>query len=121
MEVVRKPLNLGLEVARLVTFLVMALVFFLFFTLVLDVVGLLVYGGWNPLLGKWPIFSGTISAAIYGSRGAVIALLVSFAFMARMVAGPVTPGFLQFLERKADGKVPTDPNISSGDGPDVGA
>jgi hypothetical protein len=90
--------HLPLEMGRFVVFTTVAVVMFLFFTLLLDVVGLVLGGGWNPLLGDWPIFSGTVSAVVYSSKLSVAALLVSLGLIARLVAGPETPGIIAFLE-----------------------
>ena len=62
--------HFGLELGRYLVFTVVGVVLFLFFTLFLDVVSLVIGGGWNPLLGEWPIFSGTVSAVVYGSKPA---------------------------------------------------
>jgi hypothetical protein len=88
----------GLEVGRFVVFMVVGVVLFLFFTLLLDLVGLVVGGGWNPLLGDWPIFSGTVSAMLYSAKGSVIILLLSFGVLMRLLIGPVTPSILSFLD-----------------------
>lgn len=92
----------GLELGRYIVFTTVGVVLFLFFTLFLDVVGLLIGGGWNPLLGEWPIFSGTVSAMVYGSKASVITLILSFGLIARLVAGPVTPSIIAFLEPRED-------------------
>lgn len=94
--------HLGLEIGRYLVFTTVGVVLFLFFTLFLDVVGLFIGGGWNPLLGDWPIFSGTVSAMVYGSKASVITLILSFGVIARLVAGPVTPSIIAFLEPKAE-------------------
>ena len=41
--------HLPLEIGRFIVFSTVAVVMFLFFSLFLDVVGLVVGGGWNPL------------------------------------------------------------------------
>lgn len=95
----KQRFNIPLELARFGICLMMGCLLLLFFTLMLDVVAWISYGGWNPLLGPWPIFAGTVSAAVYGGNGAVITLLISFGLLSRMVAGPVTPSILNFLAR----------------------
>lgn len=100
MSTERYRFHLGLELGRYVVFSTVGVVLFLFFTLFLDVVGLLIGGGWNPLLGDWPIFSGTVSAMVYGSKASVITLVLSFGLIARLVAGPVTPSIIAFLAPK---------------------
>lgn len=101
--------HLPLEIGRFIVFSTVAVVMFLFFSLFLDVVGLVVGGGWNPLLGDWPIFSGTVSAMAYGDKLSVAALVLSLGLIARMVAGPVTPAIIAFLEPKSDSEALASP------------
>jgi hypothetical protein len=99
--------HLGLELGRYLVFTVVGVVLFLFFTLFLDVVSLVIGGGWNPLLGEWPIFSGTVSAVVYGSKASVVTLILSFGLICRLVAGPVTPVVIAFLQPKTTDQVDT--------------
>jgi hypothetical protein len=71
--------------------------FFLFFCLILDVVCYLIGGGWNPLLGQWPVFSGTLSAVVYSDWFTVVFLLLGVAVIARLVIWDRTPGLLRFI------------------------
>ena len=78
-----------------------AAVMFLFFCLLLDLFCYGVYGGWRPLLGKWPIFSGTVSSVVYAPIGLVIFLVVCLAGIARIVMGRSVPEFLLFGGKEA--------------------
>lgn len=92
----------GLEIGRFVLFLAIGLLLFLFLTLVLDVVGYVSFGGWNPHLGSWPIFGSTISVAVFGSKIPLVVLILSYGILCRMIVGPVTPGVLRWLDRGVD-------------------
>jgi hypothetical protein len=70
---------------------------FLFFCLLLDVFALTVAGGWNPLLGSWPIFSGTVASVIYGEWGVVLCLLIGVGTIARIILWDRTPFLLAFV------------------------
>ncbi|MEM6269758.1 MAG: hypothetical protein AAF998_09990 [Bacteroidota bacterium] len=95
----------SLEIAKVLYALVMTVVLFLFFTLVLDAFCLLAFGNWNALLGKWPIFSGTVNSAFYSPPLPVISLLIAFTAMGRIILGGHTPYILSFLEaRNGNGK-----------------
>ena len=58
----------------------------LFFCLVLDVFCGLLFG-WNPLVGTWPIFSGTVSAFVYGEVWLILVLLIGIAGSTRFALG----------------------------------
>lgn len=83
--------------------LLVSIVLFLFFGLMLDVFCFLAFGGWNPLLGSWPIFSGTVSSAFYSSGGSVISLIIGFSLMARVILGQNIPTVLLFLVPNQNG------------------
>lgn len=93
-------MNWGLEIAKLLYVTIVGVVLFLFFSLFLDVFCFAVGGGWQPLLGKWPVFGGTVSAAFYSPPGAVISLLLGFGIMARVILGDKTPAMLDFLDKR---------------------
>jgi hypothetical protein len=92
-----KDIHFGIEALRFLLVLGIGLVLFLFFTLILDVIGWVAYGGWNPLLGSWPIFASTVSITFYGGKAAVAILIISYGILCRMVAGPVNFGVLHVL------------------------
>jgi hypothetical protein len=75
---------------------------FLFFCLLLDVFAWIVGGGWNPLLGSWPIFSGTVAAVVYGGWGIVLCLLMGVGTIARIILWDRTPVFLEFVVQQED-------------------
>jgi hypothetical protein len=100
MSVEKYQFRLGLEIGRFVLFLVIGLMLFLFLTLVLDVVGYVAFGGWNPHLGAWPVFGSTISVAVFGSKLPLVVLILSYGILCRMIVGPVTPGILRWLDRE---------------------
>lgn len=75
---------------------------FLFFCLVLDVIGFWVGSGWNPLLGRWPMFSGTVSAVAYSDGATVFVLMVAFAGICRLVIWDRTPAvFVMWMKHRA--------------------
>ena len=86
-----------LECLKWVYAMAVAAMVCLFFCLLLDVLGYVVGGGWNVLMGAWPIFSGTVAAVVYGSWGTVLCLLVGFASIARIILWDSTPSLLQVL------------------------
>lgn len=86
-----KAQQIVLEILKTMYSFVMAGFVFLFFCLLLDVFGWAVAGGWNPLLGSWPIFSGTVAAVVYGSWGTVLCLGVGVALIARIILWDRTP------------------------------
>ena len=92
--------KITLELAKLAYVLVMGCVLFLFFALLLDAFCVMAFGGWNPLLGSWPIFSGTVSAGLYSPVGSVVSLLIGLMLMARVMLGDRTPGLLLFLTKE---------------------
>ena len=75
---------------------------FLFFCLMLDVFGVVVAGGWNPLLGSWPIFSGTVGALLYGSWGAVLSLVVGVGAVARIILWDRNPSVIAMMMQPND-------------------
>lgn len=87
-------MNWGLEIAKFIYCTAISALLFLFFTLVLDLIVLLVGGGWNPILGDWPIFSGTISVVYYGDKLMVTTLVICLGWMGRMVLGDRVPFFM---------------------------
>ena len=58
---------------------------------------LVAFGGWQPLLGKWPIFSGTVSLVYFGDPWKVIVLILGLAGTARIMLGKRVPGLLEAL------------------------
>ena len=84
----------GKEILKWIYAFAVAAVMFLFFCLLLDLFCYAVYGGWRPLLGKWPIFSGTVSSVIYAPVGLVIFLVVCLAGISRIVMGNNVPEVL---------------------------
>jgi hypothetical protein len=90
------------EAIKFLYVLLVAGMVFLFFCLLLDLFGWAVGGGWNPLLGSWPIFSGTVSAVVYGSMGTVLALLLGVGAIARIILWDRVPVMLDFLGQPQD-------------------
>lgn len=70
---------------------------FLFLCLLLDVFCYWIGGGWNPLLGEWPIFSGTLVATVYSDGFTVGCLLLGFSAICRLVMWNWVPEILGFL------------------------
>lgn len=89
-------MNWGLEIGKWIYVLVVSTVVFLFFCLFLDLF-CLVFFGWNPLLGAWPIFSGTISLLVYGNPVMVLVLVAALASIARIMLGERIPYLLASL------------------------
>ena len=87
----------GLEIAKWIYVFSISAVLFLFFCLFLDLFCLLFFG-WNPLVGPWPIFSGTISVVYYGHPGMVFILCVCLAAMARIMLGKREPFFAEWFQ-----------------------
>ncbi len=83
-----------LEISKCVYAMLVATMVCLFFCLLLDLLGYVVGGGWNVLLGAWPIFSGTVSAVVYGSWGTVLCLLLGLGLIARIILWDSTPSLL---------------------------
>jgi hypothetical protein len=94
--------KVALEVAKWVYGWWMGAMVFLFFCLVLDFIGYWIGGGWNPLLGQWPIFSGTLSAVFYDAFWRVLLLMLGLACMGRLVIWNRVPGLLGFLVKHPD-------------------
>lgn len=86
-----------LEILKFLYGLVVAGMLFLFLCLILDLYACWVGGGWNPLLGSWPIFRGTVGELLYGSWGMIICLLSGLGGIARIVLWQHTPSLLSFL------------------------
>lgn len=95
-----RQINWPLEIAKFLYVTVLSLVLFFFFSLLLDTFCFLAFGGWNPLLGKWPIFTGTVSAGFYSPLGSVISLLLGLGTMARVILDDRVPIALEFLVSK---------------------
>jgi hypothetical protein len=91
-----------LEVIKFVYVLIVASMVFLFFCLLLDLFTLLVGGGWNPLLGSWPIFSGTVSAVVYGGFWTVASLVLGVGVVGRVILWDRHPVMLDFLGQPDD-------------------
>ncbi|MEM7037371.1 MAG: hypothetical protein AAF570_10350 [Bacteroidota bacterium] len=100
----KKGIHWSLEIAKFGYVTVVSLVLFLFFCLMLDMFCWLFFGGWDPLLGKWPIFSGTMSAAFYAPFGSVLSLLIGLGIMARVMLGEKTPTVLEFMLKSESGQ-----------------
>lgn len=86
--------NIGREIIKWLYVFTVAAVMFLFFCLFLDVFSYVFLGGWRPLIGKWPIFSGTVSSIIYGPPFLVAFLLIGLAGIGRITLGNDVPGIL---------------------------
>lgn len=70
---------------------------FLFLCLILDSFCFMVGGGWQPLLGNWPIFSGTISLVYFGSTWKVIFLILGLVGTARIMLGARLPTVIKLM------------------------
>ena len=68
---------------------------FLFFCLFLDLFCFLAFGGWQPLLGQWPIFSGSVSLVFFGDPWKVLLLILGLAGTARIMLGKRVPAVLE--------------------------
>ncbi len=88
--------------------MVVATVLFLFFCLFLDAFCWICFGGWQPLLGQWPIFSGSVSLAYFGENWKVIILGLGLAGTARIILGKKVPWLVAYLfeaiEKSREGK-----------------
>jgi hypothetical protein len=89
--------RLFIETIKWLYVMLMAFFFVLFCCLVLDVFSYFVAGGWNTFLGAWPIFSGTVSAFVYGSWSTVLCLGLSITVIARIILWERTPFWMQAL------------------------
>jgi hypothetical protein len=89
--------KVALETAKWIYGLLVAGMLFLFFCLVLDLLSYWIGSGWNPLLGQWPIFSGTVAAIGYSNPVMVVSLLLGAAAIARLVIWDQVPGLLSLL------------------------
>ena len=78
-------MKLLLEIAKWIYGLVMGSMLFLFFCLVLDAVCYWIGSGWNPLLGSWPIFAGTVGAVLYNDVATVVLLVAGLAVIGRLI------------------------------------
>jgi hypothetical protein len=86
-----------LEISKWLYGILVGGVICLFLCLLLDVFGYWVGGGWNVLLGAWPVFTSTIAAVLYGSWGTILCLLIGFAVIARIILWDSTPTVLLAL------------------------
>ena len=82
------------ELAKWIYGLLIGGMLFLFFCLVLDGISYWIGSGWNPLLGEWPIFSGTVAAIGYGNGWTVGSLLLGVAGISRLLIWDKVPGLL---------------------------
>lgn len=88
------------EISKWLYVLVISIFLFLFFCLLLDGFCFLAFGGWQPLLGKWPIFSGTVSIAFYGSPLLLAVLVFGLAGVSRLILGDDVPGLFKSDQNK---------------------
>ncbi len=89
-------MKIVIEIVRWVYLLLTSGIIFLFFCLLLDLF-CLTFFGWNPLIGPWPIFSGTISAIYYGDILMVLTLILSLGGIARIMVGKRNLIFIEVL------------------------
>jgi hypothetical protein len=89
--------RVALEAIKFLYSLLVGGIVFLFFCLLLDLFGWVAGGGWNPLLGSWPIFSGTVASVVFGDFVTVSALLLSMGGIARIILWDREPLVLDFL------------------------
>lgn len=87
----------GIEIAKWGYTLIVSMVMFLFFCLFLDLFCFLAFGGWQPLLGNWPIFSGSVSLVFFGDPWKVLILIFGLAGTARIMLGSRMPGLLEMI------------------------
>ncbi len=92
-----KPNLILLEVMKFLYVLIVGSMVFLFFCLLLDGYCWLVASGWNPLLGSWPIFSGTVASVVYGKWGTTMCLIIGMGSVARIILWDRRPVILDFL------------------------
>lgn len=96
-------MSIQVEILKWLYLLLLSSVLFLFFCLILDSFCYLVGGGWQPLLGHWPIFSGSISLLYFGSFWKVAFLLFGLIGTARIMLGKRVPALIQlFLNQNAE-------------------
>ena len=79
-----------------------SVIVFLFFCLFLDLFCFLAFGGWNPLLGNWPVFKGTVSILPYDDPWKVLILVLGLAGIARILIGKITPGLITMMFQKEE-------------------
>lgn len=91
-----------LELGKWIYGLLVAGMLFLFFCLLLDLFSYWIASGWNPMLGQWPVFSGTVAALGYGSPATVICLVGACAAIARLIIWDRVPGLLQWAVKHRD-------------------
>ena len=91
-----------MEVAKWIYGLIVGGMVFLFFCLTLDLFCFWIGSGWNPLLGAWPIFAGTVSAVFYSDFVTCILLLLGLAVIARLVIWDRIPGILAMWMKHPD-------------------
>jgi len=96
-------LAVQLEIFKWLYLFLMSAVLFLFFCLILDSFCYLVGGGWQPLLGHWPIFSGSISLLYFGSFWKVACLLLGLVGTARIMLGKRVPMLIQMVFSEESG------------------
>lgn len=82
------------EIVKWLYVTVVGVVLALFFTLLLDGFCFVAFGGWQPLLGPWPIFSGTIGVVYFGNPWLVLALVAGLGAVGRIMLGEQEPALL---------------------------
>lgn len=89
-----------LETLKFLYGLAVSGVLFLFFCLLLDLFCLWVGGGWDPMLGTWPIFTGTVGIVFYGPSSSSIGLVLGLGIVARLVMWNKVPALLEGLAQQ---------------------
>lgn len=82
------------ELVRWLYVTVVGIVLALFFTLLLDGFCFLAFNGWQPLLGPWPIFSGSVGVVYFGNGWSVLALVIGLGSVGRIMLGDREPVML---------------------------